>query len=580
MSQQIYIWNSMARRRRSASDIFEENGLQILKAHLLSHGYDCTIFDWATSTGYKSLSPFWLQIVNHFLVKRASGKAPQNKWGRIAERTQNKLGDIQEKRFHKKLRDLAKLIAKRDIKILGIKVWYGEAFTMAKYLIRQVNKYSPETIVVAGGYHASLYEEDILNNSNFDFAVAGSGEYALVRVMDLLENEKEYSKAKFLKTLIANHKTKPIPGFIYRDGAIVVPQKNMVNGSISGTVPLYDKKSGKIKIHILLESIGCPWNACNFCVHNKFSKGYQSRKIEDIIAEMKEMIRQGIALFRFAGSETPPKYGKKIAQAIMENQISIEYTIGCRAVKNCSDPAIYSDTVDAFKYMLLSGLRGIFMGGETGNNLVNQQVMNKGVKAKDIIYTVKAMREAESLTNIKCTVSLAMIFPTPLIEGIKLETVESDNLQLIQDVQPDAVMVSPPGPFKNTKWYYNADEFGFELKDNYINRMMEYEYVLYKPLNLWPEVPFTLKGMGFMEMLGVSQSFKQKIEKELGITTDLSDEHFLMIRTSGDLSKERIRIFKKKSQLSIISSNYRYLKKIERKVNAYSLNLARQNKLN
>lgn len=580
MSQHIYIWNSMARRRRSASDIFEENGVQILKAHLIANGHSCTVFDWATKSGFNRLSPVCLRILNHLLVYIALVKKPTPVWKNRSLRIQNKLGDIQQKRLESRLIKLAKNIARKNIRVAGIKVWYGEAFAMSKFFTQQVQKYAPETIVIAGGYHASLYEEDILKNSNFDLAVSGSGEEPLLQILQYIKENNSKGKQEILDTLSSAQNEKPIPGLIYRKKDVIHKSENHTAEHISGTIPLYPKNSGKMKVHILLESLGCPWNACNFCVHNKFSTGYHTRDISAIVDEMKAMIKQEIALFRFAGSDTPPSYGKKIARAILDHQLKIEYTMGCRAVKNCHEPTKYKETVNAFTLMIQSGLRGIFMGGETGNDIINDKIMNKGIGARDIVYTIKALREAELITKIKCTVSLAMIYPTPTTDTVDLDTVEKDNLRLIKETAPDAVMVSPPGPFKNTQWYCKAEEFGFEFKDNFIARVMEYEYVLFKPLDLWPEVPFTLKGMDFMEMLHVSQQFKNKIESELAVPTDLSDEHFLMIRTSGELSKQRIQAFKGRSQLSIISSNYSYLSKIERGVNKYSKNLALRNELN
>ena len=98
---------------------------------------------------------------------------------------------------------------------------------------------------------------------------------------------------------------------------------------------------------------------------------------------------------------------------------------------------------------------------------------------------------------------------------------------------PDAVMITPPGPFKNSDWYKRSGHYGFELGENFIAEMMQYEYVLYKPLSLWPPLSIKLQGRSFKEILAESQTFKKEVEKKLGLFTDLSDEHFLMIRAAG-----------------------------------------------
>lgn len=585
MKDEIWIWNSRARRRRSASDNFEENGLHLLKAYLLEYGISVQIIDDATRDGYNALSPPWLSHWNHLLYKQLfdqeKSKLVKTIIAPLASLTQNILSLIQHRRMILRLDAVARNIAIEKMKLFGIKVWYGEAFTYSKILTKLINKYSPATIVIAGGYHATLYEEDILQYSNFDLSVAGNGEEPLKSIIEFVRSTyiNGMTKEDFLNILIKEQQDKPIPGLIFRNNNQIVFNSKNVSRKIKTTIPRYTYNSGKTKVHILLESSGCPWNACNFCVHNKFAPVYHTRKPSDIIYEIKEMIRQGIGLFRFAGSDTPPHYGQQIAKAILEDNLHVEFTMGCRAVKNCKDPEVFRETSEAFALLMKAGLRGIFMGGETGNDMINYEVMNKGITSEDVLYTIKAFRQAQINAEQRATVSLAFIYPSPIVASVKLTDIFQDNIQLIKKAQPDAVMISPPGPFKNTNWYCKADEFGFDISADFIQRMMEYEYVLYKPVDLWKEIPFSLKGMDFKKMLAETQKLRRYVDRELDIPTDLSDEHFLMISSSGMLSGEGIKEFKQKSLLSILSSDYRYLDYISDKVNRYSNKLADSNNL-
>jgi hypothetical protein len=291
------------------------------------------------------------------------------------------------------------------------------------------------------------------------------------------------------------------------------------------------------------------------------------------------MIRQGIGLFRFAGSDTPPHFGQQIAMAILDANIKIEFTMGCRAVKNCKDPKVFRKTMEAFTLMMRAGLKGIFMGAETGNDTINHEIMNKGINSDDLIYTIRAFREAEKMAGRRATVSLVFIYPAPTVAKISQEDIFTDNIELLKKSMPDAVMVTPPGPFKNTNWYCDTEKFGFDVAPDIIPRMMEYEYVLYKPVDTWNEIPFSLKGIHFRTMLTETQKLRRYIEQELHIPTDLSDEHFLMISSAGMLSAEGIDEFKLNTLLSILSSDYRYLDKISEKVNKYSRQLASSNAL-
>jgi hypothetical protein len=153
-----------------------------------------------------------------------------------------------------------------------------------------------------------------------------------------------------------------------------------------------------------------------------------------------------------------------------------------------------------------------------------------------------------------------------------------DNLTLLNASRPDSVMISPPGPFKNSGWFNQREKFGFEMSDNIIPEIMEYEYVLYKPLTMWPILNVKLQGKTFTEILAESQKFRHSVEKDLGIPTDLSDEHFLMIRSAGLLSPQGIKEFKEGSLVSIVSCDYTYLDNIAAKVNDYSQSLCNFNK--
>jgi len=60
----------------------------------------------------------------------------------------------------------------------------------------------------------------------------------------------------------------------------------------------------------------------------------------------------------------------------------------------------------------------------------------------------------------------------------------------------------------------------------------------------------------------------------MGIPTDLSDEHFLMLRAAGYEGLDGAKAFKRETLLDIISCDYRQVGEISRKINADSMRLA------
>ena len=287
------------------------------------------------------------------------------------------------------------------------------------------------------------------------------------------------------------------------------------------------------------------------------------------------MLKVGIGVFRFAGSDTPPGFGAKIAQEIIRRNLHIIFGMGSSPIAKAKN--IFSSLVTSYQTLIEGGLKAIFMGGESGNDFINQEVMNKGVVFEDIVYTIKALRKAEKKTNNKVYLSLALIYPPPLMGKVGLDKVKEDNLRLIEEVVPDSVMVTPPGPFLHTRWYQEREKFGFNLEEGIIKEAMEYEYVLYKPPHLWPKLGISLEGKSFYEILTECNKFRHTIESVYNIPTDLSDEHFLMFYSAGITKKQETMKYKKETMLGIISCEYFQTRQISLRTNQYSQELAKSN---
>jgi radical SAM superfamily enzyme YgiQ (UPF0313 family) len=572
----ILLWNSLTVRRRSASDTFFDNGLGRLKAHLETEGHEVILEDWATDSFYSDLAtPLIarpLRALYKLLLSRKGEELPSGLSKLLGAGTvglQEIQSFVQKRRMKSRLKRLARRIGQQKIPTVGMKLWYGEAFLFAKSLAELVHKTAPKALIIAGGYHATLYEEDVLRFGPFDIAVRGEGEYPLSEILSIVDRMTGRSKKEILEEIVASG----IENTLWRNGAdIEMAPKRRVKIE-KKVVPFYGEASGKVRIHVIVESTGCSWGKCNFCVHPQFYNRYAPRAIEELVGEMKAVVDQGIGMFRFAGSDTPPAFGARIGRAILDAGLKVIYGMGSRAVPNCSDPGVYKKTVEHYETMLRSGLRSVFMGGETGHDRVNKEVMNKGITYDDLVATSLAIREAEKRVGQKIDVVLALIYPVPLLDGITLDDVFQKNLELISEFKPDSVIASPPGPLKHTRWYSEKERFGFEFDKSIISSFMVYEYVLYKPPNMWPKLNIGLQGRDFVQVLDECLRFRKAVEK-MNIPTDLSDEHFLMLRSAGFNGVHGAQRFRQETLLDIVSCDYRRLMGISKKVNTATRRLA------
>jgi radical SAM superfamily enzyme YgiQ (UPF0313 family) len=581
---EIWLFNSIAKRRRSAGDCFLENGLAALRAHLLGEGHDVRVIDWATESAYAEITPHTLARLNRAIAAQLIAWKRGGRSGMLFKLlfavslfTQKLEDRVLSRRMDLRLRKLAGEVAAQGLKLFGVKVWYGEAFEWSEKLCQYVHAASPETVVIAGGHQPTLYEEEFLKRTSFDLAVISQGELPMTRLLKLVDemsSADDFSREAFVTRAARLAEAGELKNVMYRaDGEVKRTERyERLNGGVHQ--PVYDADSGKVGIHVVIESLGCTWGKCSFCVHQHLYDGYQPRGIESIVAEIEHMRSLGVGLFRFAGSDTPPDLGRLIGEAILERGISIEFGMGSRALSGITRPEVYSQAVEAYEVLIRAGMRAVFMGGETGHAWVNDTVMNKGLHPDEVAATAAALREAQVNTGQHVDLSLALIYPTPTMGKVSHEDVFEADLELVRRVGPDSVMVTPPAPFRNTLWNREAEKYGFELDADWIDRLIRYEYVLYKPPFMWESLPFRFEGRGITEVLELCGKMRRAIDKDLGIPTDLSDEHFLMLRAAGMEGREGARLFREVTTLDVVSGDYRNIREIAARVNKRSAELA------
>ncbi|WP_333593372.1 B12-binding domain-containing radical SAM protein [Anaerospora hongkongensis] len=567
---ELLLVNSYAPRQRIASDAALENGLAILRTYLESQGYQTEVVDDQRVTAMTSGVPqFCLKLLSYMvsLQMKAYNRQAKFLWLLIMLLTWplQALSLYYRRQFmSKRIDEIVRRIKENKIKFLGIKVWYGDAFTWSKLLAAKVRENCPDTVIIAGGPQVKVYGEHILADGDFDIAIMGPGEEVLEELLMLRQKNK--GKREFINAFHNEYPSKLVKSGGYSTGCTDKMEKFIT--------PRYrpEDLAGKILFHTLVDGYGCSWNQCSFCSHTRQNRVYQSRSVKEIVDEIEVMVEQGISFFRFSSSETPVNHGRKIAEEILKRGLNIHFSMFVRAVR--VTPAAY----EAFRLMIKAGLRAVFMGGETGHDQINEKIMNKGVKSKDIIDTINCIKLVATETNHNCRVGLSLIYPCPVTDGITLDEVFQENIRLIQAANPDTVIVNPPGVFPETKWMEKADEYGFSIEPNVIPSFMRYEYSIYKPVELWDKLGYKLQGLGGAELLKETGRFRAAVVK-LGIPTDISDEYLMMTEAIGYTTRLDLLQFKSKSLQDIMSGNTTYMEQIIEKINQKSRQMALQGRI-
>lgn len=564
--------NSFAPRQRIASDAGLENGLAIIRTYLEDKGFGVDVVDEQRISSVERGVPGWCIVLLRWLTN-IQIKVYQSRlkilsllltW--ISWPLQAFSLYCRQRYMDEMIGQIIERIKVDKIPMVGIKVWYGDAYMWSRRLAARVRTECPNTVVIAGGPQVKVYAEEVLTGDVFDLSIMGPGEVVLEQLLTL--RRKVADKQQFLQRVFSEISSTPIlKSWGYnQEQPIGIPQNNY-----KLTIAKYRQEDmrDKLLFHTLVDGFGCSWKQCNFCTHTRFHMPFQARPVAEIIAEMKAMTEQGIGFFRFSNSETPLQHGKEIAQAILKEGLKVNYSMFKRPDK------VSPETFEAYRIMIKSGLRAVFMGGETGNDLINEQVMNKGVCRKDIVDTIHCIKLAAQDVGESCRIGLSLIFPSPVIEGVTLRDIYQANISLILETLPDTVIVNPPIVFPATKWFENAEQFGFTIGEDYVRRLMQYEYSIYKPAELWEKLNYTLNGMSNLELLQETGKLRKAVA-DMGIPTDISDEYLMMTAAIGYKSKIDLLQFKQKSLLDIMTGSVRYAKKIGKEINEQSRCLAYQ----
>jgi radical SAM superfamily enzyme YgiQ (UPF0313 family) len=578
----MLIWNAISARRRAASDNFMENGLAQLRGAALDQGHEVVLADWARDGFHRGLAPAWLTRRCRKLLAAAMrhGEAGERRRAKLCWAASMPLQGLQtwirSRRMRARIRELARDVVHQGIRLVGMKLWYGEALEWSEFLMREIRRLDPEVVFIAGGPLVSIYGEQLLLDTEFDIGVVANGEEPLCKLLAAADSAgPAWSREEVLERMRAMIATGELRNVVYREnGAIRTSERYPLDFAYS-TLPAYSGEdlAGKGRIHVLRSSLGCSWGRCNFCVHPKVYPGFYPRPVDEVMAELKAVIPNGVGFFRFAGSDTPPELGAEVARRLLAEGLTIGFGIGLRGVQGIRSERKYRETVAAFELMFRAGLRSVFMGGESGHAGINDKVMNKGLHPDEIVATIAAVREAARRVGKIVDVGLAVIYPPPLLEGVSLDEVFRDTVEMITRARPDAVAINPPAPFPGTAWYRDAARFGFRIDADIMHQAMRYEFVPYKPPTMWPDLGIALDGRSFPEMLVECQRLRKKVES-LGMPTDLAGEHFCLMRSAGESD---LKLFKRETLLDILSGDYAYTDECFRKVNVASERLARRN---
>lgn len=175
-------------------------------------------------------------------------------------------------------------------------------FPAAQEVAEEIKRISPETLVVAGGHHATLSTEEVMACAAMDMAIVGEGEKPFLKLMD---------------SLASGAALEEVPGLWWReDGAIrqtpkatllAAPDMPCLNWSLHDEKTL-DENFFLWGILPVMASRGCP-AACSFCSITAIQRLYEGETflrfrdpievVDEIEASYRKYAHKGLRIVFF-----------------------------------------------------------------------------------------------------------------------------------------------------------------------------------------------------------------------------------------------------------------------------------------
>lgn len=290
--------------------------------------------------------------------------------------------------------------------------------------------------VVLGGPHPTYFPE-IVNNPSVDYICVGEGEYAILDLVNAIENGVDTENIPNIWTKRSKNPLRPITGDIDN---IPFPDRELYS-----KYPLLRALPTKK----ILASRGCPFN-CTYCYNHSIQQMYRGkgrfvriRKPEKVIEEIKGIIgKYPCKTVRFSDdSFALDKNWFKEFITLYKNEIGLPLTFQLRA-----------DQLDeeCIKLAKEAGCQSVFFGIESGSERIRNGILQKNITTESIYNMANLLKKYK----IK--------FGTFNMVGNPTETLDEvfSTVQLNIDIKTDLPTCSILQPYPRTKLFDYCKEHG------------------------------------------------------------------------------------------------------------------------
>ena len=447
-------------------------GIATLSAVLKQAGHTVDIFDW-TFVKTKHSSDTDSKTGNKGLFKPTAYTLEDL----VADDPVQSLEDA----FKAKLNEFGP-----DIVALSVMTGF---FDDATSLLKKVR---PSCLVVAGGVHPTICQEDALASDAIDCICVGDGEEFLLELCDRLEKGQDYTDLQNL-------------GYRKNGQIKINPLRDFVDFNSLPTPDwdLFDERhlfrpfEGEIfKGSFYVMSRGCP-EKCSYCVNSilkKKLKGcgtyFRYQTPETTVRHLAALKKQyGATWFKFADDSITllsKRYLEELAGLLEPLQIKF----GC---------SVRPETITEHKVDLLRrmGCVAASVGIESGNMQLRKEVLNRHMEDEHIEKAITLLREADIRVSTFNMIGLPGETRENVFETIRLNKkmgVSGVNVYIIYPYPGTTLSKKYKANFRDQNGQLipvaDAGRFGFsKMSRHELEGLLKtFEFYVKYPESMWPEI--------------------------------------------------------------------------------------------
>jgi anaerobic magnesium-protoporphyrin IX monomethyl ester cyclase len=253
-----------------------------------------------------------------------------------------------------------------------------------------VKDIDPSIQTVVGGPHVTVVPVEFLQEAkNVDIAVVGEGEYTMLDIVRSFEGYKGIDQVQGIayrkgeKVLLNS----PRP-FIKDLDELPIPAYHLVEMEQYLNPEKIEYRSFKDRAISMVTSRGCPFN-CIFCsVHLHMGKIFRAHSADYVVDHIEYVVnkyRVKTIFFEDDNLTLDQKRTEAICDKMIEKDIKINWELPNGVRADCLTPSL-------LEKMKKSGCKSIFVGVESGDQFVLDNIIDKNLDLKKVVEVARICR--------------------------------------------------------------------------------------------------------------------------------------------------------------------------------------------